>query len=182
MIQRESKRSKLQCLLCQGMITLIKDDEDRFLIHMKTQHDAYFNLEFLRAACRMDEDEKTAVIDVMKNKGEEAIEDIEELEEDIVELEEISEHIETNKEYKIREVQVRLPTLKLKSFDYSSKDHATTGSEDATMKYSDNGDINNFQLILLYKLNTVKWGDLHIHGATCTYMGRLAHTTNSSLI
>ena len=59
MIKKDNKRSKLQCLLYQGMITLIKDEEDRFLIHMKTQHDAYFNLEFLRAGSRMDENEKT---------------------------------------------------------------------------------------------------------------------------
>ena len=117
MIKKDNKRSKLQCLLCQGMITLIKDEEDRFLIHMKTQHDAYFNLEFLRAGCRMDENEKIAVIDVMKNKSKETTCETEDIDEDIVELEETSEGVTPDKEYKMKQVQVRLPTLKLKSFE-----------------------------------------------------------------
>ena len=63
------KVDKLLCLLCRGMISLFVDkEEDRFLEHMKSQHDTYFNIEFLRAACKMDDDEKTAVIDVMKTK------------------------------------------------------------------------------------------------------------------
>ena len=55
------------CLLCNGLITLVQD-EDRFALHMKSLHDVFFNLEFLRAASLMDEVEKDAVIDVMKTK------------------------------------------------------------------------------------------------------------------
>ena len=63
---------QLLCLLCKGMVSLNldEDEEDRFQVHMKSQHDAYFNLEFLKAACKMDKDEMTAVIDVMKAKDE----------------------------------------------------------------------------------------------------------------
>ena len=63
---------QLTCLLCKGLVSLnlIEDEEDRFMVHMKSQHDAYFNLEFLKAACKMDKDEMTAVIDVMKAKDE----------------------------------------------------------------------------------------------------------------
>ena len=62
----ESVRT-LCCLLCNGKITLVQD-EDRFALHMKSLHDVFFNLEFLRAASHMDEEEKDAVIDVMKVK------------------------------------------------------------------------------------------------------------------
>ena len=62
------ERERISCLLCQGLVSIFDDDEDRFLTHMKTQHDAYFNLDFLRAACYMNQEEKDAVIDVIKNK------------------------------------------------------------------------------------------------------------------
>ena len=69
---KEPLTDQLTCLLCKGLVSLnlIEGEEDRFLVHMKSQHDAYFNLEFLKAACKMDKDEMTAVIDVMKAKDE----------------------------------------------------------------------------------------------------------------
>ena len=55
------------CLLCNGLITLVQD-EDRFSLHMNSLHDVFFNLEFLRAVSYMDDEEKNAVIGVMKIK------------------------------------------------------------------------------------------------------------------
>ena len=107
-------QSKLSCLLCQGIITIYHNDEDRFLIHMKAQHDAYFNIEFIRAASLMNDEEKDAVIDVMKNKvydidyvtQSDSIVELEEMEEDI---QNISEDIHS----KVKNVNVKLPVLKL---------------------------------------------------------------------
>ena len=67
---KEEKTDQLMCLLCKGLVSLniVEDEEDRFMVHMKSQHDAYFNLEFLKAACKMDKDEMSAVIDVMRVK------------------------------------------------------------------------------------------------------------------
>ena len=71
---KEEKIDQLVCLLCKGLVSLnlVEDEEDRFLVHMKSQHDAYFNLEFLKAACRMDRDEMTAVMDVMRLKDQQS--------------------------------------------------------------------------------------------------------------
>ena len=66
---KEEKTDQLMCLLCKGLVSLnlVEDEEDRFMVHMKSQHDAYFNLEFLKAACKMDKDEMSAVIDVNRH-------------------------------------------------------------------------------------------------------------------
>ena len=71
---KEERTDQLVCLLCQGLVSLnfVEDEEDRFLVHMKAQHDAYFNLEFLKAACKMDKDEMTAVMDVMRVKDQQS--------------------------------------------------------------------------------------------------------------
>ena len=61
------QHSKVLCILCNGLITMV-EEEDRFALHMKSLHGVFFNLEFLLAACHMDEDEKDAVIGVMKTK------------------------------------------------------------------------------------------------------------------
>ena len=66
-IASDSQQNKVSCLLCNGLITLV-EEEDRFALHMKSLHDVFYNLEFLLAACHMDEDEKDAVIGVMKVK------------------------------------------------------------------------------------------------------------------
>jgi len=56
------------CLLCNGILAYKGEDRDRFYNHMKFQHGAFFNLEFIKAGCLMDEDEKTAVIGIMEKK------------------------------------------------------------------------------------------------------------------
>ena len=71
---KKERTDQLVCLLCQGLVSLnfVEGEEDRFLVHMKAQHDAYFNLEFLKAACKMDKDEMTAVMDVMRVKDQQS--------------------------------------------------------------------------------------------------------------
>jgi len=81
---------------------------------MKAQHDAYFNIEFIRAASLMNDEEKDAVIDVMKNK---VIDIVDVTQSDsIVELEEMEEDIHNISEdihSKVKNVNVKLPVLKL---------------------------------------------------------------------
>lgn len=56
------------CLLCRGMVTYRNLDTSRFMAHMNYEHGAYFDMEFLLAACLMDEEERKAVRNVMELK------------------------------------------------------------------------------------------------------------------
>merc|ERR1712096_370786 len=60
------------CILCRGVLNYKDKDSSRFESHMQSEHGAYFDLEFILAACLMDEDEKNAVRTVMTAKYEEA--------------------------------------------------------------------------------------------------------------
>ena len=106
-------QGKVLCLLCNGLITLV-EEEDRFALHMRSLHDVFFNLEFLRAACHMDGEEKEAVIGVMNKKVEQAESSNNLLIED-TEPEESKEVINDEKvkaeecRYKMRKVTVDIP-------------------------------------------------------------------------
>jgi len=56
------------CILCRGMIAYRNNDTTRFSNHMNYEHGAYFDMEFLLAACLMDEEERKAVRNVMELK------------------------------------------------------------------------------------------------------------------
>lgn len=56
------------CLLCRGMVTYRNQDNTRFVNHMQYEHGAYFDMEFLLAACLMDDEERKAVRNVMELK------------------------------------------------------------------------------------------------------------------
>jgi len=56
------------CILCRGMIAYRNNDTTRFNNHMNYEHGAYFDMEFLLAACLMDEEERKAVRNVMELK------------------------------------------------------------------------------------------------------------------
>jgi len=56
------------CILCRGMIAYRNNDTTRFTNHMNYEHGAYFDMEFLLAACLMDEEERKAVRNVMELK------------------------------------------------------------------------------------------------------------------
>lgn len=56
------------CILCRGMIAYRNSDTARFNNHMNYEHGAYFDMEFLLAACLMDEEERKAVRNVMELK------------------------------------------------------------------------------------------------------------------
>eukprot|EP00092_Neocalanus_flemingeri_P038497 GFUD01041908.1.p1 GENE.GFUD01041908.1~~GFUD01041908.1.p1 ORF type:complete len:319 (+),score=86.46 GFUD01041908.1:69-1025(+) len=73
------------CILCRGVLGYKEKDSARFESHMQSEHGAYFDLEFVLAACLMDEEEKTAVKTVMTAKYDEALE---EAKEDEVEVDE----------------------------------------------------------------------------------------------
>merc|ERR1712189_113613 len=56
------------CLLCRGMVAFRNGDPTRFNNHMEYEHQAYFDIEFLLAACMMNEEEREAVRNVMSDK------------------------------------------------------------------------------------------------------------------
>merc|ERR1719319_812171 len=56
------------CILCRGMVTYRNLDVGRFASHMQFEHGAYFDMDFLLAACLMDEEERKAVRNVMELK------------------------------------------------------------------------------------------------------------------
>ena len=56
------------CLLCRGMVAFRNGDPTRFNNHMEYEHQAYFDMEFLLAACMMNEEEREAVRNVMSDK------------------------------------------------------------------------------------------------------------------
>ena len=56
------------CMLCRGMVAYRGGDTTRFTNHMNYEHGAYFDHEFLLAACLMNEEERDAVRNVMSAK------------------------------------------------------------------------------------------------------------------
>merc|ERR1712202_3749 len=64
------------CILCRGVLNFKDKDSSRFESHMQSEHGAYFDLEFILAACLMDEDEKNAVRTVMTAKYKEEVDEM----------------------------------------------------------------------------------------------------------
>lgn len=58
----------VSCMLCRGVVAYRNGDATRFTNHMNYEHGAYFDHEFLLAACLMNEEEREAVRNVMKAK------------------------------------------------------------------------------------------------------------------
>ena len=58
----------VSCMLCRGVVAYRNGDATRFTNHMNHEHGAYFDHEFLLAACLMNEEEREAVRNVMKAK------------------------------------------------------------------------------------------------------------------
>ena len=56
------------CMLCRGVVAYRAGDSARFTAHMHHEHGAYFDMEFLLAACLMNEEEREAVRSVMATK------------------------------------------------------------------------------------------------------------------
>ena len=52
-------------MLCRGVVAYRAGDSARFTAHMHHEHGAYFDMEFLLAACLMNEEEREAVRSVM---------------------------------------------------------------------------------------------------------------------
>ena len=78
------KPGTLCCILCRGMVQYRNRDNSKFIKHMENEHGAYFDLDFILATCFMDEDEKTAVKNVIDTKNED--EDQVEVEETLAEV------------------------------------------------------------------------------------------------
>jgi len=58
----------VSCMLCRGVVAYRNGDATRFTNHMNHEHGAYFDHEFLLAACLMNEEERDAVRSVMAAK------------------------------------------------------------------------------------------------------------------
>ena len=58
----------VSCMLCRGVVAYRGGDSTRFNNHMNYEHGAYFDIEFLLAACLMNNEERDAVKNVMSMK------------------------------------------------------------------------------------------------------------------
>lgn len=56
------------CFLCKGHVPYTKDNMAKFERHMATDHSAYFGLDYLLAGCKMTDEERIAVTDVVREK------------------------------------------------------------------------------------------------------------------
>ena len=56
------------CFLCKGHVPYTRDNVAKFERHMATDHSAYFGMDYLLAGCKMTDDERIAVTDVVKEK------------------------------------------------------------------------------------------------------------------
>ena len=56
------------CFLCKGHVPYTKDNMAKFERHMATDHSAYFGMDYLLAGCKMTDDERLAVTDVVREK------------------------------------------------------------------------------------------------------------------
>ena len=56
------------CVLCRGVVAYRGGDATRFNNHMNYEHGAYFDIDFLLAACLMNNEERDAVRNVMSDK------------------------------------------------------------------------------------------------------------------
>ena len=56
------------CFLCKGHVPYTKDNIAKFERHMATDHSAYFGMDYLLAGCKMTDDERLAVTDVVREK------------------------------------------------------------------------------------------------------------------
>jgi len=58
----------VSCMLCRGVVAYRGGDTTRFNNHMNYEHGAYFDIDFLLAACLMNNEERDAVRNVMSDK------------------------------------------------------------------------------------------------------------------
>ena len=56
------------CFMCKGMIIYKKGDKSRFINHMNNEHGVVFELDFLFATCKLNENERIKVKDVIENE------------------------------------------------------------------------------------------------------------------
>ena len=61
----------VRCILCHGTVSYKSQNSKKFESHMKNEHDAYFNLEFMLTACLMNPDERDSVKDLIGKQHEE---------------------------------------------------------------------------------------------------------------
>ena len=61
----------VRCILCYGTVSYKSQNSKKFESHMKNEHDAYFNLEFMLTACLMNPDERDSVKDLIGKQHEE---------------------------------------------------------------------------------------------------------------
>jgi len=54
------------CLLCHGIVIYKDGDSTRFVNHMKSEHSAFFDMEYLLASCLMDTYQKASVAKTVK--------------------------------------------------------------------------------------------------------------------
>lgn len=65
---RSSVSGTVICFMCQGHVPYTKNNMTKFEKHMATDHSAFFGMEYLLAGCKMSEDERLAVTDVVTEK------------------------------------------------------------------------------------------------------------------
>jgi len=56
------------CFLCKASIYYEKSDKSMLLSHMNSEHNAFFGNEFLLAGCIMNDDERMAIVNVVKDR------------------------------------------------------------------------------------------------------------------
>ena len=56
------------CFLCKAFIYYEKRDKTKLLAHMNSEHNAFFGVDFLLAGCIMNDDERVAIVNVVKDR------------------------------------------------------------------------------------------------------------------
>eukprot|EP00092_Neocalanus_flemingeri_P021618 GFUD01023448.1.p1 GENE.GFUD01023448.1~~GFUD01023448.1.p1 ORF type:complete len:761 (+),score=210.60 GFUD01023448.1:49-2283(+) len=56
------------CFMCKGMVIYKKGDKTRFNNHMNNEHGVVFEIDFLFATCKLNEEERVKVKDVIENE------------------------------------------------------------------------------------------------------------------
>jgi len=56
------------CFLCKAFIYYEKADKSKMMAHMNSEHNAFFGMDFLLAGCIMNDDERVAIVNVVKDR------------------------------------------------------------------------------------------------------------------
>ena len=76
-VVRMTPEGSVRCFMCHGFIPFSPLQTVKFERHMKTDHNVFYGLEFLLAGCRMTEEERKTVNDVVVEKESDPIQETE---------------------------------------------------------------------------------------------------------